>query len=168
MAESAVAYLSAGSNLGERQANLERGVRALLDAGLVIRQVSPVFETEPVGFHEQPWFLNIALELETDLSPDQLLSCCLAGEAGLGRVRTIAGGPRTLDLDILLYGNLIIDRPGLRIPHPRMSRRRFVLEPLACIAPGMVHPESGLSISALLAACTDPSRVVFHSHLAWR
>jgi 2-amino-4-hydroxy-6-hydroxymethyldihydropteridine diphosphokinase len=167
MGESIIAYLSAGSNLGDRKINLERGIRALLDGGVSIRHISPVFETEPVGFREQPWFLNIALGVETQLSPDELLSGCLKIEADLGRVRTIAGGPRTLDLDILLYGNLVIDKPGLRVPHPRMALRRFVLAPLACIAPGIVHPELGRNISELLTTCKDPSKVVLHSSLAW-
>ena len=167
MAETAVAHLSAGSNLGDRKGNLARGMSALLGSGLRVRRVSPVFETEPVGLREQPWFLNVALEIETHLPPDELLSACLEIEAGLGRVRTIIGGPRTLDLDILLYGDLIIDKPGLRIPHPRMALRRFVLEPLACIAPYTVHPVLGETISGLLTICTDLSRVVLHSNLDW-
>jgi 2-amino-4-hydroxy-6-hydroxymethyldihydropteridine diphosphokinase len=167
MVESVIAYMSAGSNLGDRLGNLERGLRALLKAGLDVRQVSPVFETEPVGFREQPWFLNIALEVGTRLSPDGLLAVCLEIESGLGRVRLVPGGPRTLDLDILLYDNLLVDRPGLRIPHPRMAQRRFVLEPLARIASGVTHPELGLTVAALLASCTDSSRVVFSSNLAW-
>jgi 2-amino-4-hydroxy-6-hydroxymethyldihydropteridine diphosphokinase len=165
MAQTSVAYLSAGSNLGDREGNLENGIRGLLEAGLVVRRISSVYETEPVGFLEQPWFLNIALETETHLSPKELLACCLKVEGRIGRVRSFTGAPRTLDLDILLYGDLIIDQPGLRIPHPRMAQRRFVLEPLAQIAPELLHPELKQDISYLLSTCADPSDVVLHSEL---
>lgn len=165
MVKTNVAYLSAGSNLGDRKSNLENGIRGLLEAGLVVRRISSVYETEPVGFLEQPWFLNIALEMGTHLSPRELLVCCLEVESRIGRVRTFAGAPRLLDIDILLYDDLIIDEPGLRIPHPRMTRRRFVLGPLAEIAPEVEHPELRVNIACLLSTCTDRSAVILHAKL---
>ncbi len=165
MAKTNVAYLSAGSNLEDRKGNLESGIRGLLEAGLVIRRISSVYETQPVGFLEQPWFLNLALEMETQLSPRELLVCCLEVESRNGRVRSFAGAPRPLDLDILLYDDLIIDEPGLRIPHPRMAQRRFVLEPLAEIAPEVEHAELKQKILYLLETCADHSAVVLHSKL---
>lgn len=160
-----IAYLAAGSNLGDRKGNLENGIKGLLKAGLVLRHISSVYETEPVGLLEQPWFLNIALEMETHLSPRELLVCCLEVESRSGRVRSFANAPRPLDLDILLYDDLIIDEPELRIPHPRMARRRFVLEPLSEIAPEVEHPELKVNIARLLSTCTDRSAVVLHSKL---
>ncbi len=163
MTQAVVAYLSAGSNLGDRKDNLQQGVRRLVEAGLAVRRVSSIFETEPVGFQQQPWFLNIALEVETTLSPSQLLACCQEVETSAGRVRSFTGAPRTLDLDILLYGDVILDEPGLRIPHPRMHQRRFVLEPLVQIAPGLVHPELRQKVSHLLSVCADSSTVLLVS-----
>ncbi len=165
MAQTRIAYLSAGSNLGDRKGNLENGIRGLIEAGLVVRRISSVYETEPVGFLDQQWFLNIALGTETHLSPKELLACCLEVEGRVGRVRSFTGAPRTLDLDILLYDELIIDQPGLRIPHPRMAQRKFVLEPLAQIAPELLHPELKQKMSYLLSTCADPSGVVRHSEL---
>ncbi|MBZ5495527.1 MAG: 2-amino-4-hydroxy-6-hydroxymethyldihydropteridine diphosphokinase [Acidobacteriia bacterium] len=166
MTEACTVYLSAGSNLGDRKAHLRSGIDGLRSVGLAALRVSSVFETEPVGFLNQPWFLNIVVEAETRLTPRQLLACCLEVESQHGRVRSFPGAPRTLDLDILLYGDLVIDEPGLQIPHPRMAQRRFVLEPLAQMAPEVRHPTLGQSIHTLLASCTDSSRVTFHSELA--
>ncbi len=130
-----------------------------------MRYISSVYETEPVGFLDQPWFLNIAVEAETSLAPQELLACCLEIEARHGRVRSFPGAPRLLDLDILLFDNLILDTPSLQIPHPRMLLRRFVLYPLAQIAPEVLHPVLGLQIVSLLAACPDLAIVTRHSEL---
>ena len=156
-------YISAGSNLGDRRAHLEQGLRALGDSGVVPTRISSVFETEPVDAGSQPWFLNIALEAKTQLSPGTLLERCLAIELEEGRSRPYPNAPRTLDLDILLYGDRIIHTPRLTIPHPRMVTRRFVLEPLAEIAPDLCHPVLKKTIRALLAACPDSSAVRLYS-----
>ncbi len=152
-------YISAGANLGDRRRNLEQGLASLLEAGVLIRKRSSYFETEPVGFHEQPWFLNMVIEAETALTALGLLRLCQGIEVALGRARTFPGAPRLLDLDILFYGNLIIEMECLVIPHPRAAERRFVLEPLAQIAPTYVHPLLRQTISSLLASCRDTSIV---------
>ncbi len=130
------AYLSLGSNIGDRQEHLERAV-ALLDAHESIRveSVSSYYETDPWGFEDQDAFLNIALGIDTDLTPDQLLAACQAVEQELKRVRKIHWGPRTIDVDILTYGQYCSQSAVLEIPHPRMTERGFVLVPLAEIAP---------------------------------
>ena len=165
MADSSTAYLSCGSNLGDRKASLQCAIGDLRAAGLIIRRISSVYETEPVGFADQPWFLNIALAADTSLTPRELLACCLEIEARHGRVRSFPGAPRVLDIDILLIGGLIIDTGSLQVPHPRMAQRRFVLHPLAQIAPEALHPVLGLTIASLLEACSDPARVTYHSEL---
>jgi len=163
--ESSITYLSGGSNLGDRKANLRYAIEDLRTAGMIVRRISSVYETEPVGFPDQPWFLNLAVEVETSLGPQELLACCLEIEARHGRIRSFPGAPRPLDLDILLFGNLILDLPPLQIPHPRMAQRRFVLHPLAQIAPEALHPVLGLKIASLLTACSDPAIVTRHSEL---
>jgi 2-amino-4-hydroxy-6-hydroxymethyldihydropteridine diphosphokinase len=153
-----VAYISAGSNLGDRIANLSFALESLKRAGSVMR-VSSVFETEPVGFSDQPWFLNLAIELQTALQPRQLLHVCQEIEAARERVRTFANAPRTLDLDILFWGDAVMCEADLIIPHPRLSERRFVLAPLAQIAPDVLHPTLKKSIRSLLEDCTDTAEV---------
>jgi 2-amino-4-hydroxy-6-hydroxymethyldihydropteridine diphosphokinase len=152
------AYISTGSNMGNRKGNLDFARRSLAMVGNVLKS-SSYFETEPVGFLDQPWFFNQAIELETQLTPSGLLSMCQSIERSCGRVRTFPNAPRTLDLDILLYGDVVINREELIIPHPRLPERRFVLEPLAQIAPDIMHPILKKSIKSLLDACRDPSRV---------
>ena len=136
-------YLSLGSNVGDRRANLDAAVEQLRKLGAVTA-VSSYFETEPMEFVAQPKFLNIAVALETDKMPRQLLAATMAIEQSLGRKRGAAGdvpkGPRTMDIDVLLFGQSIIDMPALTVPHPAMHERRFVLEPLAEIAPEVRHP----------------------------
>lgn len=132
-------YLSLGSNLGDRQANLQSALERLGELGAVTA-VSSIYETEPVGFAAQPYFLNCAVALETELMPRQLLHRVLAIEQALGRKRKIAKGPRTADIDVVLFGNSVVDTAELVIPHPAMHERRFVLEPLAEIAADVRHP----------------------------
>jgi 2-amino-4-hydroxy-6-hydroxymethyldihydropteridine diphosphokinase len=132
-------YLSLGSNLGDRAGNLNSAIERLRTLGDVVA-VSSFYETEPVEFSAQPWFLNCAVEMNTEKTPQQLLAGILEIEQQLGRQRGQKNGPRTIDLDILLFGDCIVEDRGLSIPHPAMHERRFVLEPLAEIAPDARHP----------------------------
>jgi 2-amino-4-hydroxy-6-hydroxymethyldihydropteridine diphosphokinase len=141
-------YLSLGSNLGDRAANLNAAINRLRTLGEVL-QVSSLYETEPVEFTAQPWFLNCAVELDTENTAQQLIESILEIERQMGRTRTQKKGPRSIDIDILLFGNSIIDTRGLSIPHPGMQERRFVLEPLAEIAPSVSHPALKRSIQEL-------------------
>jgi 2-amino-4-hydroxy-6-hydroxymethyldihydropteridine diphosphokinase len=132
-------YLSLGSNIGDRAGNLNAAIDRLRAVGEVV-QVSPFYETEPVEFTAQAWFLNCAIAVDTEKTPRELLASILDIEQQMGRRRAQKKGPRVIDIDILLFGNLIVDDPGLTIPHPAMHERRFVLEPLAEIAPDVRHP----------------------------
>jgi 2-amino-4-hydroxy-6-hydroxymethyldihydropteridine diphosphokinase len=132
-------YLSLGSNVGDRSGNLRTAIDRLRAFGEIVA-VSSLYETEPVEFAAQPWFLNCAVKLNTEQTPQHLLAGVLEIEKQLGRQRTQEKGPRIIDLDILLFGNLVLHDTGLTIPHPAMHERRFVLEPLAEIAPDAVHP----------------------------
>ena len=152
-------YLSAGTNLGDRETNLQEAIASLDRHRAIVRRVSSLYETEPVGFSNQSWFLNIAIELIYDLTPLTLLDCCQEIERGQGRVRTFPNAPRTLDLDILLYDDRVVRTSRLTIPHPRMAQRKFVLVPLAELAPDVLHPVLKRSIRALLDICPDPSQV---------
>jgi 2-amino-4-hydroxy-6-hydroxymethyldihydropteridine diphosphokinase len=150
----AITYIALGANLGDRDAALRAAIARLGALG-VVEAVSPFFDTAPVGYTEQPRFLNAVARLRTDLPPRDLLRGLLAIEASLGRVRTIRWGPRAIDLDLLLYDDVIIDAPELVVPHPRLHERRFVLEPLATLAPDLTHPLLKRTVSALLASVTD-------------
>jgi len=141
-------YLSLGSNVGDRAANLNTAIDRLRAFGEVVA-VSSCYETEPVEFTAQPWFLNCAVTLDTEKTPGQLLSGILDIEQQLGRRRGQQKGPRILDIDILLFGDSIVEDAGLTIPHPAMQERRFVLEPLAEIAPDVLHPILKRSIREL-------------------
>jgi len=143
-------YLSLGSNLGDRRSYLDQAVNLLDQLGSVVA-VSPFYETEPVELTAQPWFLNCAAALDTEHDALAVLEGVLAIERGMGRERTQPKGPRVIDIDILLFGNSVVKLPGLTIPHPALQQRRFVLEPLAEIAPGVQHPILHLSIQELLA-----------------
>ncbi|MGC8791789.1 MAG: 2-amino-4-hydroxy-6-hydroxymethyldihydropteridine diphosphokinase [Bryobacteraceae bacterium] len=156
-------YLSLGSNLGDCQALLSRALERLAGAGLRLLRVSSVYETEPLERRHQPWFLNLVVEAETELFPRMLLMRIQRIEAELGRKRLAPKGPRTIDIDILLYGDAVIESPDLVIPHPRMSARRFVLEPLAELAPDLHHPVSGRPVRELLEATRNQTvrRVAF-------
>jgi len=143
-------YLSLGSNVGDREAALARALERLAAAGLRLLRISSVYETEPVDRPDQPWFLNLVVEAETELFPRMLLMRVQRIEYELGRRRAAPKGPRTIDIDILLYGDAVIRMPDLTVPHPRMSERRFVLEPLAELVPELRHPRDGRPIRELL------------------
>lgn len=151
------AYLSLGSNLGDRQANLEAALNALRAPDLRVRRVSSVYETEPQDFKPQAWFLNLVAEIETELFPRLLLGRIRRIERGLGRRRTVARGPRTIDIDILFYGDFVVKTAELTIPHPRLGERRFVLEPLAELAPELRHPVTRRRVAELLPATLGQS-----------
>jgi 2-amino-4-hydroxy-6-hydroxymethyldihydropteridine diphosphokinase len=155
-------YLSLGSNVGNREENLRTAIAALGDAGVRVTRVSSFYETEPVDFLEQAWFLNCAVEGETGVPALELLLALRGIETRMGSKKLVAKGPRLIDMDILLYGAETIDTPELQVPHPRMHLRRFVLVPLAEIAPTLKHPSWTKTVSDLAAATTDRSEVRRH------
>ena len=144
-------FLSLGSNQGDRLAHLQSAVDALHSSDLFIRQVSGVYETSPVDFKDQPDFLNIAVQADTSLFPMRLLQRTQRIETEMGRKRTVPKGPRSIDIDILLHGSAIVNTSKLQIPHPRMLDRRFVLVPMAEVAPELRHPVTRQTIRELLA-----------------
>lgn len=156
----ALAAVALGSNLGDRSGTLESAVRALARLGDVV-EVSSFFDTEPVGYIDQPLFLNAAAVLKTELAPLDLLHALMAIEHDHGRDRStgIAKGPRTLDLDLLLYDDVVLGTPELTLPHPEMHCRAFVLEPLAQIAPDLWHPILKVTIGGLLRQLRERSHV---------
>ena len=133
-------YLSLGSNVGEREENLRTAIAQLPEAGVDVREVSSFYETEPVDLLEQPWFLNCVVAGETAVPAVELLRELREIERRMGSKKLVARGPRLIDIDILIYGEQVIDTAELQVPHPRMHLRRFVLEPLAEIAPDLKHP----------------------------
>jgi len=160
------AYLSLGSNLGDRAANLHAALAQLEAAGRLLA-VSALYETQPVDLPDddpgvlpgQPWFLNGVAAIETEMTPRELLTLALRIEAEMGRLRMKEKGPRNIDLDIVLFADRVVDEPGLKIPHPAMHRRRFVLEPLAEIAPDARHPALGKTAQQLLAELPEGQTV---------
>jgi len=153
-----IVYLSLGSNLGDRAANLRSAIERLGTLGKVV-ELSSFYETEPVEVTDQPWFLNCAVKLDTEKMPRQLLAAILALERDMGRQRTRNKGPRTIDIDIVLFGNSIVATADLIIPHPAMQERRFVLEPLNEIAPDVRHPKFERTIRELRDAL-PPGQIV--------
>jgi 2-amino-4-hydroxy-6-hydroxymethyldihydropteridine diphosphokinase len=143
-------YLSLGSNLGDRAARLRSALEALPKAQIEVLRTSSFYETEPVDYRDQGWFLNLVAECRTELFPVQLLGRLQKIEAQLGRKRIVAKGPRTLDIDIILFGRAIVKTPLLEIPHPRFRERRFVLEPLAELAPALIDPVTKRTVADLL------------------
>jgi len=146
------AYLSLGSNLGDREARLLEAIQRMEAAGIRILRRSSIYETEPRDLRDQPWFLNMVVEAETGLLPLQLLAQTQRVEREMGRKREVPKGPRAIDIDILLFGNSTIETKELQIPHSRLAERRFVLEPLAELAPDLRHPVTNSTVRELLEA----------------
>jgi 2-amino-4-hydroxy-6-hydroxymethyldihydropteridine diphosphokinase len=138
MSES-IAYVGAGTNVGDRAVNLRTAVAKIAEH-TTVRACSSVYETEPVGYAEQREFWNMVIEVSTSLSPKRLLAHLISIEESMGRQRTFRNAPRIIDLDVLMYGDVVMDEPGLDLPHPRMTERAFVLMPLVELNPGLVHP----------------------------
>ena len=154
-------FVGLGSNLGDRRNYLEEAITRLAqppDVQVVAR--ASLYETEPVGLGRQPWFLNTVVELRTTRPPRALFQLCQRIEAELGRVKRERWGPREIDLDLLFYGERVVDEPDLQIPHPELARRRFVLEPLAELAPELQHPTLHRTIEELLAMVKDGKGVM--------
>lgn len=154
------AYLSLGANRGDRGGQIERALALLEESGVDVLRRSALYETEPVDVTHQPWFLNCVVEVETELLPLGLLHLTQRIERQLGRNRTgTPRGPRPIDIDIVLFGNHIVRLPELTIPHPRMTERRFVLEPLRELAPALRHPVTRKTPAEMLAKLTSPAQV---------
>ena len=167
------AYLSLGSNLGDRKSTLKGALNQLKRRGIHILQVSSLYETEPQEFVEQPWFLNAVAEIETSLSGETLLDLLKEIEREQGRRRgegQVPKGPRIIDIDIVLFGDLVVNGPGLTIPHPGMLKRRFVLEPLLEVAPTVAHPKTGEALATYMSDVGAPEshKVRFNGLVAAR
>ena len=155
------AYIGLGSNLGDRAENLSSAIQGLNDAGLDVVRLSSIYETEPFETLPQPAYLNMVAELRSSAAakPEEVMARLLNVETSLGRTREISKGPRSIDLDLLLYGNQTSDTEFLKLPHPHLHRRRFVLAPLAELAPMLVHPTLNQTVGELLAELDDASEV---------
>ena len=152
-------YLSLGANLGDREGNLRGAIAELRAAGVKVARVSSFYETEPVDYLEQPWFLNCVVEGETEVAAVELLRRLREIETRMGSKKEFEKGPRLLDIDILLYGDETIETSELEVPHPRMLQRKFVLAPLAEIAPGLRHPRWGATVEESLQNTADRSQI---------
>jgi len=153
-------FLGFGSNLGHRKENIRRALEFLAGYALKIKSLSSFYLAEPVDYLDQPWFINAAAEIATRMTPDELLTACLQVEKELKRKRAVPKGPRTLDIDILLFGQRIIRQEALTIPHPRLTERMFMLLPLAEIAPSVNHPVEKAAMSELVKNSTSTKKVV--------
>lgn len=145
-----VVFIGIGSNLGDREGNCLRSIELMRQRGIAVIRQSSLYETEPWGVTEQPKFINMAVEAETSLAPRQLLNALKEIERQMGRTVTEKWGPRVIDLDILFYDDMIVDEPDLKIPHPLIAEREFVLRPLCEIAPDLKHPVTGRTIKEML------------------
>ncbi len=147
---SVTVYVGIGSNLGNREENCLKAIRLMEEQGIKVVKRSSLYETEPWGVKDQPMFINMVIEAETELGPEELLTVLKSIESAMGRTETKRWGPRVIDLDILFYNNLILDTPELRIPHPYIQERPFVLTPLGEIAPELEHPVLKKKIKELI------------------
>jgi len=168
MAQARTIYLSLGSNVGDRAAQIARAIEALVAAGVKVARRSALYATEPVDFQAQSWFLNCVLEAQTELMPRQLLRVLQEVERSLGRRKVVRRGPRTMDIDILFYGSSVVHMADLEVPHPRVAERRFVLVPLAELSPGLRHPTLHKTVLELLAETRDRSKVRRWRDRRWR
>ena len=159
-------YLGLGSNLGDREQNLARATD-LLAQRVKIEKTSSLYVTEPVDYRDQPLFLNAVCRIQTSLAPDELLGLAQRIEAALGRKPSFRNGPRPIDIDILFYGNMVVNIPHLVIPHPRVQERAFVLVPLEEIAPRLVHPVSGRTVREMVGQLRDVNGVRVWCQEAW-
>ncbi|MDP3049288.1 MAG: 2-amino-4-hydroxy-6-hydroxymethyldihydropteridine diphosphokinase [Thermodesulfovibrionales bacterium] len=146
-----IAYISIGSNLGDREENCRQAIKLIEKNGIVVKKQSLMYETEPWGVKDQPKFINMAIEAETDKKPEELLRVLEEIEKEIGRTETVKWGPRVIDLDILFYDDLILKTPDLEIPHPLLHEREFVLKPLCEIAPDKKHPVTGKTVKEMAA-----------------
>jgi len=146
-----IAYISIGSNLGDREENCRQAIKLIEKNGIVVKKQSLMYETEPWGVKDQPKFINMAIEAETDKKPEELLRVLKEIEKEIGRTESVKWGPRVIDLDILFYDDLILKIPGLEIPHPLLHEREFVLKPLCEIAPDKKHPITGKTVKETAA-----------------
>jgi len=152
-------FLSLGSNVGDRESHLRAALVQLQHHRIAIERCASIFSTEPRDYVEQPWFLNTVIEASTELSPHDLLQRCLSIERASGRVRTVDKGPRPIDIDVIFYGAVVVNTPELTIPHPRYAERRFVLVPLAEIAPDFLDPVLGVPVKEVLERTSDSGSV---------
>ncbi len=143
-------YISIGSNLGDREDNCRKAIKFLKENGIAVKKQSSMHETEPWGVKAQPKFINMAIEVETDKKPEELLRVLEEIEKEIGRTETVKWGPRVIDLDILFYDDLILKIPGIEIPHPLLHEREFVLKPLCEIAPNKKHPITGKTVKEMI------------------